>query len=273
MLENTNKYDLGYYHHEIGQISLSDHEEEIELGKKILNGDLEASNRLAESNLRLVIILAKKYIHMGDIKGFEFKDLVSVGNLGLIQASRTFDYRRGVKFISSARILILQHILAYIYGEGTVRLPESRQKRTAVNNYNWDNIKKDRLEIINVNAIPSPGQNAKEDYVDPEESFYLYDKNSLNFLDAIETKDHADKLKKAMDTLVPRDKEIMELLFLIDTHDENKKAYKDHNGYHQVGKKLGISHARVGQRKAIAVKQLRDYFDPSGTKTMEEIFG
>jgi RNA polymerase sigma factor (sigma-70 family) len=271
--ENTSKYDLGHYYHEVGKISLSNRDEEIELGKRILNGDLEASNRLAESNLRLVVLLAKKYVHMGDVKGFEFKDLVSVGNLGLIKASRTFDYRRNVKFISYARILILQHILQYIYGEGAVRLPENRQKRTAVNNYDWEKVKKDQLEIINVNAIPTPGQDAKEDYIDPEESFYLYDKNSLNFLDAIETKDHAIKLERAMNTLVPRDKEIMELLFLTETHDDSKQAYKNHNGYHQVGKKLGISHARVGQRKIIAVKQLRSYFDPTCSKTMEEVFG
>ena len=94
------------YLREIGKIPLLTFDEELELAKKILEGDEEAKQKLAESNLRLVVSIAKKYVG----RGMLFLDLIQEGNMGLIKAVEKFDYTKGFKFSTYATWWIRQAI-------------------------------------------------------------------------------------------------------------------------------------------------------------------
>ncbi|MFW5632355.1 MAG: sigma-70 family RNA polymerase sigma factor, partial [Acetivibrio ethanolgignens] len=108
------------YLKEIGGYPLLSIEEEIELAKKIENGDEAAKQTLAESNLRLVVSIAKRYVG----RGLSFLDLIQEGNLGLIKAVEKFDYSKGYKFSTYATWWIRQAITRSIADQSrTIRIP------------------------------------------------------------------------------------------------------------------------------------------------------
>ena len=108
------------YLKEIGKIPLLNFEEEVELAKKIENGDEEAKKRLAEANLRLVVSIAKRYVG----RGMHFLDLIQEGNMGLIKAVDKFEYQKGYKFSTYATWWIRQAITRAIADQGrTIRIP------------------------------------------------------------------------------------------------------------------------------------------------------
>ena len=108
------------YLKEIGRISLLTPEEEMELSIKVANGDEEAKNRLAESNLRLVVSIAKRYVG----RGLLFLDLIQEGNIGLMKAVDKFDYDKGYKFSTYATWWIRQAITRALADQArTIRVP------------------------------------------------------------------------------------------------------------------------------------------------------
>ena len=108
------------YLKEIGVVPLLSNEEEKELAIAVENGDLEAKQRLAEANLRLVVSIAKRYVG----RGMLFLDLIQEGNLGLIKAVEKFDYRKGYKFSTYATWWIRQAITRAIADQArTIRIP------------------------------------------------------------------------------------------------------------------------------------------------------
>ena len=108
------------YLKEIGKVPLLSAEEEIELAKRMEQGDQEAKKRLAEANLRLVVSIAKRYVG----RGMLFLDLIQEGNLGLIKAVEKFDYRKGYKFSTYATWWIRQAIARAIADQArTIRIP------------------------------------------------------------------------------------------------------------------------------------------------------
>jgi len=108
------------YLKEIGKVPLLSAEEEIELAKKMEQGDENAKKRLAEANLRLVVSIAKRYVG----RGMLFLDLIQEGNLGLIKAVEKFDYRKGYKFSTYATWWIRQAITRAIADQArTIRIP------------------------------------------------------------------------------------------------------------------------------------------------------
>ena len=108
------------YLREIGRIPLLSYEEELELAKRVLDGDEEAKQKLAESNLRLVVSIAKKYVG----RGMLFLDLIQEGNMGLIKAVEKFDYTKGYKFSTYATWWIRQAITRAIADQArTIRIP------------------------------------------------------------------------------------------------------------------------------------------------------
>ncbi len=108
------------YLREIGKIQLLSYDEELELAKRILQGDEEAKQKLAESNLRLVVSIAKKYVG----RGLLFLDLIQEGNMGLIKAVEKFDYTKGYKFSTYATWWIRQAITRAIADQArTIRIP------------------------------------------------------------------------------------------------------------------------------------------------------
>jgi len=114
---------LDKYLHEISKIELITAEEEINLARRIQEGDLSARNRLINANLRFVISVSKQYQY----KGLSLSDLINEGNLGLIKAAQRFDETRGFKFISYAVWWIRQSILQALAEQSRiVRLPLNR---------------------------------------------------------------------------------------------------------------------------------------------------
>ncbi|MBO4929250.1 MAG: sigma-70 family RNA polymerase sigma factor, partial [Clostridia bacterium] len=108
------------YLKEIGKVDLLSPEEEIELAKRMLEGDEKAKKRLAEANLRLVVSIAKRYVG----RGMMFLDLIQEGNLGLIKAVEKFDYTKGYKFSTYATWWIRQAITRAIADQArTIRIP------------------------------------------------------------------------------------------------------------------------------------------------------
>ena len=108
------------YLREIGRIPLLTYDEELELAKRVLDGDEEAKKRLVEANLRLVVSIAKKYVG----RGMLFLDLIQEGNMGLIKAVEKFDYRKGYKFSTYATWWIRQAITRAIADQArTIRIP------------------------------------------------------------------------------------------------------------------------------------------------------
>ena len=108
------------YLKEIGKVPLLSAEEEVELAKKMEEGDTDAKKRLAEANLRLVVSIAKRYVG----RGMLFLDLIQEGNLGLIKAVEKFDYRKGYKFSTYATWWIRQAITRAIADQArTIRIP------------------------------------------------------------------------------------------------------------------------------------------------------
>ena len=108
------------YLKEIGKVPLLSTEDEIELAKRIAEGDEEAKDKLVEANLRLVVSIAKRYAG----RGMQFLDLIQEGNMGLIKAAEKFDYRKGYKFSTYATWWIRQSITRSIADQArTIRIP------------------------------------------------------------------------------------------------------------------------------------------------------
>src|SRR5690554_5928973 len=120
---NREAPSLDKYLHEIGKVQLITAEEEVQLAKKIKQGDQAALEKLVKANLRFVVSVAKQYQH----QGLSLSDLINEGNLGLIKAAQRFDETKGFKFISYAVWWIRQSILQALAEQGRlVRLPQNK---------------------------------------------------------------------------------------------------------------------------------------------------
>ncbi|MBQ3421761.1 MAG: sigma-70 family RNA polymerase sigma factor, partial [Romboutsia sp.] len=118
--ELENEESLKRYFREMGSISLITAEQEIELAKRIEEGDESAKNELIEANLRLVVSFAKKYMN----RGLDLNDLIQEGNIGLLKAAEKYDYRKGFKFSTYAAWWIKQSITRSIAEQSkNIRIP------------------------------------------------------------------------------------------------------------------------------------------------------
>ena len=264
------------YLREIGKIPLLSYEEEIELAKKVLDGDEDAKKRLAECNLRLVVSIAKKYVG----RGMLFLDLIQEGNMGLIKAVEKFDYRKGYKFSTYATWWIRQAITRAIADQArTIRIPvhmvETINKLIRTSRHLLQQMGREptpeeiaaemELPVERVMEIQKIAQDpvSLETPIGEEDDSHLGD--FIQDEDSPAPQDSAaytllkEQLAEVMGTLTPREEKVLRLRFGL----EDGKA----RTLEEVGKEFMVTRERIRQIEAKALRKLRH---PSRSKKLKD---
>ena len=264
------------YLREIGRIPLLTFDEELDLAKRILENDEEAKQKLAESNLRLVVSIAKKYVG----RGMLFLDLIQEGNMGLIKAVEKFDYTKGFKFSTYATWWIRQAITRAIADQArTIRIPVHMVE--TINKL----IRTSRHLLQQLGREPTPEEIAKEmdmpvekvmeiqkiaqdpvsletpigeeddshlgDFIPDDESSAPQDSAAYTLL--------KEQLEEVMQTLTPREAKVLKLRFGL----EDGKA----RTLEEVGREFKVTRERIRQIEAKALRKLRH---PSRSKRLKD---
>ncbi len=264
------------YLREIGRIPLLNYDQELELAQRVLKGDEEAKQILAESNLRLVVSIAKKYVG----RGMLFLDLIQEGNMGLIKAVEKFDYEKGYKFSTYATWWIRQAITRAIADQArTIRIPVHMVE--TINKL----IRTSRHLLQKLGREPSPEEIAEElempvekvieiqkiaqDPVSLETPIGEEDDSHLgDFIqddDSPAPQDSAaytllrEQLEEVMNTLTPREAKVLKLRFGL----EDGKA----RTLEEVGREFAVTRERIRQIEAKALRKLRH---PSRSKKLKD---
>ena len=276
-LEGVNVDDpVRMYLREIGKIPLLTYDQELELAKKVLAGDEEAKQKLAESNLRLVVSIAKKYVG----RGMLFLDLIQEGNMGLIKAVEKFDYTKGFKFSTYATWWIRQAITRAIADQArTIRIPVHMVE--TINKL----IRTSRHLLQQLGREPTPEEIAKEMEIPVEKVMEIQkiaqdpvsletpigeedDSHLGDFIqddDSPAPQDSAtytllkEQLEEVMKTLTPREAKVLKLRFGL----EDGKA----RTLEEVGKEFMVTRERIRQIEAKALRKLRH---PSRSKKLRD---
>ncbi len=264
------------YLKEIGMVPLLTAEEEIELAKRIQNGDEKAKKRLSEANLRLVVSIAKRYLG----RGMHFLDLIQEGNLGLIKAVDKFDYSKGFKFSTYATWWIRQAITRAIADQArTIRIPvhmvETMNKVKRVSGQLLHNNGQEPTpeEVAEELSLPVEKireiMRASKDPVSLETPIGEEDDSHLgDFIpddDALAPAEEAshvllkEHLLEVLDTLTPREKKVLQMRFGID--DGKPRTLEE------VGKEFDVTRERIRQIEAKALRKLRH---PSRSKRLKD---
>ena len=264
------------YLREIGRIPLLTFEQELDLAKRILEGDEEAKQKLAESNLRLVVSIAKKYVG----RGMLFLDLIQEGNMGLIKAVEKFDYTKGFKFSTYATWWIRQAITRAIADQArTIRIPvhmvETINKLIRTSRHLLQQLGREPTpeEIAGEMEIPVEKvmeiQKIAQDPVSLETPIGEEDDSHLgDFIqdeDSPAPQDSAaytmlkEQLEEVMNTLTPREAKVLKLRFGL----EDGKA----RTLEEVGREFDVTRERIRQIEAKALRKLRH---PSRSKKLRD---
>ena len=264
------------YLREIGKIPLLTYDQEIELAKGILEGDEECKKKLSESNLRLVVSIAKKYVG----RGMLFLDLIQEGNMGLIKAVEKFDYTKGYKFSTYATWWIRQAITRAIADQArTIRIPVHMVE--TINKL----IRTSRHLLQQLGREPTPEEIAKEMEIPVEKVVeiqkiaqdpvsletpigeeddshlgdFIQDDDSPAPQDSVAYTLLKEQLEEVMGTLTPREAKVLKLRFGL----EDGKA----RTLEEVGKEFKVTRERIRQIEAKALRKLRH---PSRSKKLKD---
>lgn len=287
-IEETSKEDLTVpkgitvddpvrmYLKEIGKIPLLTGTEEIDLAKRMEEGDEIAKKKLAEANLRLVVSIAKRYVG----RGMLFLDLIQEGNLGLMKAVEKFEYRKGFKFSTYATWWIRQAITRAIADQArTIRIPvhmvETINKLVRVQRQLVQELGRDPtpeeignelgLEVERVREIMKIAQEpvSLETPIGEEEDSHLGDfipdEDVLAPADAATFTMLREQLIEVLDSLTPREQKVLKLRFGLD--DGRARTLEE------VGKEFEVTRERIRQIEAKALRKLRH---PSRSKKLKD---
>ncbi|KXA29612.1 MAG: RNA polymerase sigma factor RpoD [Peptoniphilus harei] len=264
------------YLKEIGKISLLTAEEEVEIAKRMEEGDELAKKELAEANLRLVVSIAKRYVG----RGMSFLDLIQEGNLGLMKAVDKFDYTKGFKFSTYATWWIRQAITRAIADQArTIRIPVHmvetinklvRVQRQLVQDLGRDPLPEEiaaemNLDVERVREIQKIAQEpvSLETPIGEEEDSHLGDfipdDEILSPQDAATFTLLKEQLNTVLETLTEREKKVLTLRFGLD--DGRARTLEE------VGKEFDVTRERIRQIEAKALRKLRH---PSRSKKLKD---
>ena len=264
------------YLKEIGKVSLLTADEEIELAKRMEQGDEEAKKRLAEANLRLVVSIAKRYVG----RGMLFLDLIQEGNLGLIKAVEKFDYRKGYKFSTYATWWIRQAITRAIADQArTIRIPvhmvETINKLIRVSRQLLQELGReptpeeiaeemkmpvDRVrEILKISQEPVSLETPIGEEEDSHLGDFIQDYNVPVPADAAAFTLLKEQLIEVLGTLTEREQKVLRLRFGLD--DGRARTLEE------VGKEFNVTRERIRQIEAKALRKLRH---PSRSRKLKD---
>lgn len=264
------------YLKEIGKVPLLSADNEVSLAKRVEEGDIEAKRKLVESNLRLVVSIAKRYVG----RGMLFLDLIQEGNLGLIKAVEKFDYTKGYKFSTYATWWIRQAITRAIADQArTIRIPvhmvETINKLIRISRQLLQELgrepmpeevaKEMNMPIEKVREIMKIAQDpiSLETPIGEEEDSHLGD--FIPDDDAPAPAESAaftllkEQLINVLDTLTPREEKVLKLRFGIE--DGRTRTLEE------VGKEFNVTRERIRQIEAKALRKLRH---PSRSKKLKD---
>ncbi len=266
------------YLKEIGQVKLLSAEEEVELAKKIAEGDQNAKNKLTEANLRLVVSIAKKYSG----RGLHILDLIQEGNTGLIRAVDKFDWTKGNKFSTYATWWIRQAITRAIADQArTIRVPvhmvEVINKATRCNRKLVQELGREPTveeiaaelglpveKIIEANRTAADTLSLDTPVGDEEDTSigsFVEDDRTLGPADATSNALLAEALKEILDTLTEREADVLKMRFGM--HDGRTHTLEE------VGQIFGVTRERIRQIENKAIRKLRH---PSRAKKIKDFY-
>jgi RNA polymerase primary sigma factor len=267
-ITNRESQSLEKYLQEIGKVDLLTPEEEVDLAKKIKEGDKDALEKLTQSNLRFVVSVAKQYQN----QGLSLSDLINEGNLGLIKAAQRFDETRGFKFISYAVWWIRQSILQALAEQSRiVRLPlnkvgslnkinrafaalEQKFEREPTSEEIAKLLELPVEEIETTLGVASRHVSMDAPFVDGEDNSLLDILENPNAMEADSHLEYGESLQReierSLSTLTSRQKDVLKLYFGIGI--EHPVSLED------IGDMLGLTRERVRQIKDKAIGKLRE---------------
>ena len=265
------------YLKEIGVVPLLSNEEEKELAIAVENGDLEAKQRLAEANLRLVVSIAKKYVG----RGMLFLDLIQEGNMGLVKAVEKFDYTKGFKFSTYATWWIRQAITRAIADQArTIRIPvhmvETINKLTRIQRQlvqdlgrdpsaeeiaaKMENISPEKVrEIQKIALEPVSLETPIGEEDDSHLGDFIEDKEALSPDEYANNQLLKDEINNVLQGLTEREEKVLRLRFGL--YDGRTRTLEE------VGKEFNVTRERIRQIEAKALRKLKH---PTRSKRLKD---
>ena len=264
------------YLREIGKIPLLTFDQELELAKDILKGSEEAKQKLSESNLRLVVSIAKKYVG----RGMLFLDLIQEGNMGLIKAVEKFDYTKGYKFSTYATWWIRQAITRAIADQArTIRIPvhmvETINKLIRTSRHLLQQLGREPTpeelaeemempldKVIEIQKIAQDPVSLETPIGEEDDSHlgdFIQDEDSPAPQDSAAYTLLKEQLEEVMTTLTPREAKVLKLRFGLE--DGRSRTLEE------VGKEFNVTRERIRQIEAKALRKLRH---PSRSKKLRD---
>jgi len=265
------------YLKEIGRVDLLTHEEEIDLAKRILDGDEEAKQKLAAANLRLVVSIAKRYVG----RGMQFLDLIQEGNMGLIKAVEKFDYTKGFKFSTYATWWIRQAITRAIADQArTIRIPvhmvETINKLTRIQRQliqelgrepsaeeiadKMDGMSPEKVrEIQKISLEPVSLETPIGEEDDSHLGDFIEDEGAMSPDDYASNELLKDELNEVLLELTDREEKVLRLRFGLD--DGRTRTLEE------VGREFNVTRERIRQIEAKALRKLKH---PSRSKRLKD---